>query len=70
MTVPSSCDFEEGSDCKSQSIVIVGLANADFLMTIQSGPTPTENTGPDGAYSGRYYVYAETDGHGNGQTGA
>ena len=68
MTVPSSCDFEGGLDC--DSILIVGLANADFAMTIQSGPTPTANTGPDGAYSGRYYAYAERDGHGNGQTAA
>ncbi len=67
--MPSSCDFEEGSHCAS-ILVIVGTVNANFTMTIQSGPTPTANTGPDGAYSGRYYVYAERDGHGNGQTAA
>ncbi len=68
MAVPSSCDFEEGSAC--ESIVIVGTANVDYLMTVQSGGTTTWHTGPDGAYSGHYYVYAERNHHGDGQTAA
>jgi hypothetical protein len=39
----------------------------DFDWTLQSGSTPTPNTGPSGAFGGSYYVYADaTDGLPNG----
>ena len=38
-------------------------ANDGFDWTRISGPTPTANTGPDAAFHGSYYVYAEATGH-------
>ena len=31
-----------------------------FDWTMQSGPTPSEVTGPPGAFEGTYYIYIET----------
>jgi len=33
----------------------------DFTWTRTNGPTPTADTGPDGAYDGRCYLYTESD---------
>ncbi len=37
----------------------------DFDWIGQTGPTPTSGTGPDAAYDGSYYLYAEADEHFN-----
>ena len=53
-----SCNFEEsngGSDW-------CGLEQDqfdDFDWTIQTGKTPSEETGPDQAFEGNYYIYIE-----------
>ena len=56
-----SCDFEEGS-VDSLGCGIVQLTNDQFDWTRQTGGTPSNPTGPDGAYSGQYYVFIEASG--------
>ena len=53
---PSTEGFESGSfpTCWSQS------SSDDFDWTVQSGSTPSSNTGPSSAHSGSYYIYTET----------
>ena len=53
-----SCDFD-GSNGQSDWCRMEQDEFDDFDWTIQSGKTPSEETGPEEAYDGEYYIYIE-----------
>ena len=53
-----SCNFE-GSNGGSDWCGLQQDEFDDFDWTIQTGKTPSEETGPDQAYEGNYYIYIE-----------
>ena len=52
--LPYECDFEFDL-CGMNS-----TRQDDFDWLFESGPTPTDNTGPDRAQNGTYYMYIES----------
>lgn len=57
--LPHSQSFENGLGAWSQA------TNDQIDWAINSGTTPTANTGPTGAYNGTYYIYAEATNNAN-----
>ena len=45
------------------------VSGNDYDWIINSGGTPTNNSGPSGAYAGSYYIYTETSGTGTNEVG-
>lgn len=58
-TLPHSQSFENGLGTWSQA------TNDQFDWAINSGSTPTNNTGPTGAFNGTKYIYAEATNNSN-----
>ena len=51
-----SCNFEEGSWCDIRHL------EGDFTWTLTDQATPSDETGPNAAYDGRFYVFIEASG--------
>ena len=56
MSFPYFCDFEGNNDCG-----LINKKDDDYDWIVNSGPTPTADTGPDVADAGTYYIYAPAD---------
>ncbi|KAI0225937.1 Zinc metalloproteinase dpy-31 [Lamellibrachia satsuma] len=52
------CDFE-GSSVEGSTCDMVQSKEDNFDWTLKTGATPSRPTGPDSAYSGKYYIYIE-----------
>lgn len=59
VSLPHSESFESGTGDWTQ------LTTDDFDWTINSGTTPTANTGPSDAFDGNDYIYLEATGNSN-----
>ena len=53
-----ACSFD-GKDGYSDWCDMSQDRNDDFDWTIWSGSTPSDETGPERAYNGKYYIYIE-----------